>query len=110
MKEQIISTDDKDWEEARRRVATQFFDEVLVPAVEREEEITRERLEEMIASFQENNPGRESNFQPGHVLGVAFGQVLLNDVLLIQSGEPPTNAPFVEQAWELLKKLDFPMF
>jgi hypothetical protein len=85
-------------------MASIFFDEMLVPAVEEECALTNERFSRMVREFQIYNPTAEVTLQ--HVWAVGWGRTkeFARQAAISPSAIPP-EAQVVRKAWEKLNSL-----
>jgi hypothetical protein len=88
--------------ELRRLLAREFLDNVLIPLLQEHDE-----LHSLMNCFQKENPGPGSDFESGHVWGVAYEQVLIHEHLGKEGAdEHSPYALLVRQVWDLLTRLE----
>ncbi len=88
-------------------MATRFLVDVLVPEAIKDENISRKQFDELIENFKNENQEIGNDFEPGHVWGIVYEQVMLNDHLAKERpAELPKNAADIRRAFEVLTRLE----
>jgi hypothetical protein len=92
--------------EERLKLAADFLEDVLLPAIERGEEISEGKFNRLVRRFKEAHSGPGSDFEIGHIWGMAYRRALVNKCLALKgSPKVPADAAALDKALDLLTEL-----
>jgi hypothetical protein len=92
--------------EERLKLAADFLEDVLLPAMERGEEISERKFNGLVRQFKKDCSGPGADFEIGHIWGIAYQRALVNKCLgQKKSLRVPADAAALDKALDLLAEL-----